>query len=253
MIKYTIEDCIKKAKSKGGLCLSETYVNARTKLVWRCHKNHIWKSAWRNINDGSWCPHCVGNAKLNIKHMHKLAKARGGRCLSDKYVNARTKLIWQCSKNHIWAAPYYHIMKPRWCARCSNSLCERICRLYFETLFDDKFPATRPEWLLNEEGYRLELDGFSSKLGIAFEHNGRVHYEKTALYSSYDFNRRKQNDDLKIRVCNDRGIKLFIIKELLSKMTISKLKHFILEQSIYFGLNVDISKLDNVNINKLYM
>jgi len=40
--------------------------------------------------------------KLTIEEMHKLAKKRGGKYLSDNYINARTKLHWECAEGHQW-------------------------------------------------------------------------------------------------------------------------------------------------------
>lgn len=36
--------------------------------------------------------------------MRKLARARGGDCLSTEYLNNKTKLSWRCSKGHEWGA-----------------------------------------------------------------------------------------------------------------------------------------------------
>ena len=38
--------------------------------------------------------------KLSLVDMQSLANERGGSCLSKKYVNANTKLVWRCSKGH---------------------------------------------------------------------------------------------------------------------------------------------------------
>ncbi|MDH5675755.1 MAG: hypothetical protein OEZ06_26760 [Myxococcales bacterium] len=39
-------------------------------------------------------------ARATIEQMQQLAETRGGRCLSATYVNARTKLGWQCAEGH---------------------------------------------------------------------------------------------------------------------------------------------------------
>lgn len=46
------------AKSRGGKCLSDKYINNRTKLRWQCNEGHIWKSTPNSIKNGSWCPIC---------------------------------------------------------------------------------------------------------------------------------------------------------------------------------------------------
>jgi len=67
--KITIEDIRAFAISKGGECLSNEFINNRTKLQWQCGNGHIW-FATRDcvINAGSWCAVCYKN---NIyKHSH---------------------------------------------------------------------------------------------------------------------------------------------------------------------------------------
>jgi hypothetical protein len=52
--------------------------------------------------------------------MHLLAKNRNGQCISNAYVNARTKLVWRCSKGHEWNATPYSIKGGSWCPICSR-------------------------------------------------------------------------------------------------------------------------------------
>lgn len=46
------------AAERGGLCLSETYKNARELLTWQCKFGHIWEARYYNIKTGRWCPTC---------------------------------------------------------------------------------------------------------------------------------------------------------------------------------------------------
>ena len=51
--------------------------------------------------------------------MKNLAKEKGGKCLSKKYINSRTKLKWQCSEGHVWMADPTRInRRGHWCAKC---------------------------------------------------------------------------------------------------------------------------------------
>ncbi len=56
--KYTIEDIQKIAQSRGGKCLSKSYINMNTKMKWQCLNNHEWTTVLSSIVRGSWCPHC---------------------------------------------------------------------------------------------------------------------------------------------------------------------------------------------------
>ena len=91
------------AKDRGGKCLSTNYINSETKLKWQCSEGHIWESPSSSVkNKNRWCPQCGGTLPLTIEEMQKIAKDRGGKCLSKKYINGGTKLKWQCSEGHIW-------------------------------------------------------------------------------------------------------------------------------------------------------
>jgi hypothetical protein len=47
------------AASRGGECLSCTYVNERTHLRWRCAEGHRWNATPEKVKRGSWCPTCA--------------------------------------------------------------------------------------------------------------------------------------------------------------------------------------------------
>lgn len=107
------------AEKQGGRCLSERYVNATTKLLWQCSEGHQWKATSTNIKRGRWCPHCFQNRwLLTIGEMKRIASKRGGRCLSEEYVNTTTKLLWECSEGHQWEATPDNIRKGSWCPKC---------------------------------------------------------------------------------------------------------------------------------------
>ncbi len=115
----TIEEMQLVAAKRGGRCLSEEYVNTTTKLSWQCSEGHQWEATPDNIRKGSWCPECYYNKrKLTIEKMQNMAEDKGGRCLSKKYVNAATKLLWQCHEGHTWKATPANIKSGRWCPIC---------------------------------------------------------------------------------------------------------------------------------------
>lgn len=50
------------------------------------------------------------------------AEDKGGKCLSNEYINQETKLIWQCEYKHIWKANYRHIKRGHWCHQCAGNV-----------------------------------------------------------------------------------------------------------------------------------
>jgi len=117
------------AQKHGGKCLSDSYVNSATKLLWECSKGHRWEATPNCIKSHkTWCPHCAGRPTRpkTIEDMRELAKRRGGRCLSDKYVNSTTKLLWECGEGHRWEATPASIEHGRtWCPHCYKLKLER--------------------------------------------------------------------------------------------------------------------------------
>ncbi len=119
-----IEEIKEVARLKGGECLSNSIVNIKSKLIWRCGKGHEWKaSASPIIYKDTWCPVCSRERQAerqrgSIKEMKKIAKAHGGKCLSKEYVTARVKLSWQCKVGHTWSATPSGIKQGKWCPKC---------------------------------------------------------------------------------------------------------------------------------------
>ena len=105
-------------KQRGGRCLSKEYINNTTKLLFKCSHGHSFHSTPRSIKQGKWCAECSGNKKGSIEKMQELARKHGGKCISDKYVNAHTHLMWECSEGHRWTAKPNNVKTGHWCNKC---------------------------------------------------------------------------------------------------------------------------------------
>lgn len=46
------------AKERGGITLSDKYIDSHTKMDFECSHKHTWSATPRNIKGGSWCPQC---------------------------------------------------------------------------------------------------------------------------------------------------------------------------------------------------
>jgi hypothetical protein len=134
-VRKTLEEMKAIAAARGGKCLSGQYANVMTKLLWECSQGHRWKAKPNDVlNKGSWCPECAHSMqsrerRLGLPAMQALAASRGGRCLSDEYINSNTQLLWQCKEDHQWKAVPSSIQSGRWCPRCWASRRGRARRL----------------------------------------------------------------------------------------------------------------------------
>lgn len=111
------------AKQRGGKLLSQEYLGLHSKLQWQCGKGHKWFATPSNVkNNKSWCLKCSGSEKKTILQMQTIAKSKGGKCLSDKYINSHTKLLWECKKGHQFSASALHVINSKsWCRECSGT------------------------------------------------------------------------------------------------------------------------------------
>ena len=123
---------------------------------------------------------------------------------------------------------YNSVQQGSVCPKCSSYKTENLVREYFEKkislLLDTEiiFKKQKPSFL---EG--LEFDGYNSELNIAFEYNGKQHYEwvpyfqKTIekFYKQQERDIRKRNickilwisRNLRRRFCKERNIRLLDI------------------------------------------
>lgn len=227
--RLTIEECKEYALNKGGECLSETYKNCMIKMKWKCSENHEWEATFNAIKtQNQWCPYCSGKHNNNIKVCKEFALNKNGECLSNEYKNKETHMLWRCSEKHEWEATFGKIKNAgRWCPQCSSGRSEQLCREIFEEHYNAKFPTKKPKFLKG-----LELDGYNKELNIAFEYNGKQHYEYTPHFhrnGEQDFINQQERDRMKYRICAKKNIKLILIPYKFDCYKPDKLKIFILD------------------------
>lgn len=116
------------ARTRGGACLSKVYVNQTSKLQWKCGIcGHQWSARPAHVINGSWCPLCgrkksdLGRLRHSIDELDRLARDKGGRCLSEQYAGRRKQLHWKCAEGHEWFAQPGSILAGTWCPRCHGS------------------------------------------------------------------------------------------------------------------------------------
>lgn len=118
--KHTITQMKALAQKHAGFCLSRKYINGATSLKWKCKMGHTWMATPASILRGGWCAECAGVKPLTIENMKILAAEKGGKCLSNHYVNTKSHLLWECKKGHTWMAITNNIRTGTWCPECAN-------------------------------------------------------------------------------------------------------------------------------------
>lgn len=219
----TISDMQQAASLRDGMCLSKTYKGMFVKLLWQCGKGHKFKTMPNQVlNHGTWCPECYLESKgltpaecrRQLREMKRLARSKGGRCLSTEYKNNQTHLQWRCKNGHEWmAAPSHTKHSGTWCATCAAGVSERICRAVIERIFGTAFPKKKPAWLLSKRQTRMELDGYAEELRVAFEYQGIQHFIKNKRFhsGSATLGRRMSDDKWKAMLCRRHRVLLLQI------------------------------------------
>ena len=191
--------------------------------------------------------------------MQALALARGGKFESNVYSGLDKKYPWSCVRGHTWEARAANVVRGGWCPYCKSSIGERLCRIFFESLFDAPFKKCRPEWLLNTRGNKMELDGYNVPLSIAFEYNGTQHISpNNPFLGAQEFATRQQDDNLKIELCEQFNVALFIIPQFTSKDfkhdgLVRLLLDLTTAQNQKFKLQLPSKDEKNFDLNKAYL
>lgn len=205
--RYSLDDAIAYAHSRGGECVSSEYFTAESKLEWKCSEGHIWSQSLGVIRrQNLWCPYCSGMHKT-IEDMRKLADERNGECLSVKYCDAKIRLEWRCKNGHKWQATPDSVKHGSWCPYCGTHFNEEKCRFILESLTGLSFPKTR-----RILGGR-ELDGYNHHLKLAFEYNGKQHYQFCPHFHRHpnSLEQIQKTDNFKVNLCEEKGITLIVV------------------------------------------
>jgi len=222
------------------------------KVWWKCSEGHEWKTSpnKRTGRDHTNCPYCAGKLRLDINDIHTFVERRGGKLLSNSYLNAHIPLNVQCHLGHNFTIAYNNAKYGNWCPYCSAAIGERICRQAFETLFKAKFPISRPKWLKNPDtGYPLQLDGYCKELNLAFEHQGRQHYEPQQLFGGIDaYESLQQRDRLNADICRNNKALLVYIDEVPKTRNLQEVKYIIKKCCLENGYTLP-KDFDEIEIN----
>ena len=115
----TIELARAYGRARRATCLSDVCSGSKAKLPWRCDlcaMEFVLTPTGMKRGQRPACPRCN---RGNIDDMHRLAGARGARCLSTTYVSSKDALRWQClSCAHRWSVAPTSLQQGHACPQC---------------------------------------------------------------------------------------------------------------------------------------
>lgn len=146
--KYGIDSLRRVAAENSGQCLSDEYHNVLDKYRWRCGAGYEWEATFGSVlHQKSWCPYCSGRRGTTIKTYRDVAESYGGRCLTSDYINAATKLEFECAAGHRWWMTPNSVQQEHWCKTCARERIAKDQRLKIDDL--QRYAASRNGKLLS--------------------------------------------------------------------------------------------------------
>lgn len=105
-----------------GYELLSIYKNNRTPLVLKCPQGHIFDTmTFWSFKKGCRCPVCSRKIKLTYEFVKSEFEKEGYKLISDKYLNANSKLLVECPLGHKWEVTYGHFYDGKRCGICANN------------------------------------------------------------------------------------------------------------------------------------
>lgn len=168
---------------------------------------------------------------LNASKQNQARKIKRIKDLEKNYSLTFVKETRRDNKrDYHFKCPHGHIFKRNaksanfYCPKCTlkgTSYSEEIVRSIFEEYSGKKFEKI----IIKDQVNYFELDGYNKELKIAFEHDGRQHYDLKVFLqmtkkTKKDFLELKRRDKKKDQYCKDNGITLIRIKQLNQDSTI---------------------------------
>jgi len=118
--RNSLETAQQVAVARQGQCLSTRYEQRHLPMEWQCHLGHRWQATFGSVKQGRWCPTCANVGRRDtLEEMQDIATQRGGRCLSDAYVDSAHALLWECGQGHRWEAVPASVKHRSWCPVCA--------------------------------------------------------------------------------------------------------------------------------------
>jgi hypothetical protein len=162
----TLEEAREWAAKRGGECLATEYINAQTKMPWKCKEGHLFEMHLDHVKQGHWCWRCnPGRERVPWTRYEELCGKKGGKLLADTSTipDSRIPVLVECKEGHRFARtlPYFH--SGHWCPECArvqqhdNKQAETECYEYCRSLLDSTVAVERNKTELLPSS-KLELD-----------------------------------------------------------------------------------------------
>ena len=249
--KYTTEEWVEEAKKVHGDKYDYSkveYIGNHVKICIICKEHgEFWQDPAAHLQ-GQGCPKCAdifnGLNRLmgKDKFIEKSNKLHNNQYDYSKvnYVNSSTKVCIICPKHgEFWQTPSKHLIG-HGCPICKESILENKIKMFLNENSITYEYQYRAEWLKNENDNFLSVDFYLPDYGVVIECQGIQHFKSVKRFGGERmFKRRVMNDEIKKKLCKERGIDILYITE----------KKIATDLSLYNDNNV--IPINEINVNKI--
>lgn len=185
------------------------YKNNKTDIAAVCDKGHKYQVKPKKMLIGHKCNLCSPTKQSNTEEfVNKLILVSPTIKVVGEYTNNKVRIAVECRKGHVFYAKPNNLLNGSNCPLCKHPRKkENQCREIFERLLSKAFPTVRLKIM-----ERLELDGYSEELDLAFEYDGECHY--MSYYGKEALEKTRKCDIKKDMLCGKHGIRLIRISYL---------------------------------------
>lgn len=120
--KLKYKDVQKYITSQGYMLISKEYKGCKNKLYIKCDKGHRYTTRWNDFQQGTRCPHCAKNRKIDIQQVKEYLDQQRYTLLSKEYRNAKTKMLIRCEQGHEYKTTWDIISREHRCPYCTGKM-----------------------------------------------------------------------------------------------------------------------------------
>ena len=192
------------------LTKKENYKGVKSEIQIECNKGHIYQTCYNVFQQGHRCPYCDGKV-ITYEEVRGYIKQFDYELLSKEYINAQTKLLVKCPKNHQYEVAWNSFQRGNRCPICNSSKGEEKIKNFLENhkinfikekRFDDCRGKIKP----------LPFDFYLPQYNCCIEYDGTPHYRYGTFNTDLlDLMNRKYLDNIKTKYCEGNNIKLIRI------------------------------------------
>jgi hypothetical protein len=204
------------------------YIKNRIGSTIKCPEHGNFKqSAWTHMK-GHGCPSCSTNRKMvTSEFISKAIKIHNNKYDYSKteYVNMRIPVLIICPKHgEFTQTPMAHLYRMSGCARCNQSIGEKIVEGYLIQNNIKYVPQKKFDNCRNIS--HLIFDFYLPDYNACIEFNGIQHYHPIDIFGGDDaLKLNKLRDSIKVEYCKKNNINLIIIKQDKKHMNLSDVEY----------------------------